>query len=507
MRSVAGLVCGLAAAAWPAMGLAQRLDFNSGVRVSAVASTNPDLAPRGQEQGDVWLVLSPFFSVTGSLGERFTLAGSFGLGASLRLSAREGATASSSLRPSGSLAGTLEVIDNFFFVDLRAGVQSSINDPFLATTDPFSPVNTSTRYQLGIAPYIRGTAFGDVQYEVRSDNAWTDDAWGSGERDFKGQYSATNTIRFDRPPRPLGWAFSFQQRLLSSSVEDQGLLKTETARFSLRYALTSNLAVGARLGAERYNFTLAATDWRRYYGAEASWRPNERTSLEGYWEDRVFGNSWQVAFGYRRPLFAINATSSRLISNTPQQFLTFPGLASLFSLLDSAFATRITDPLERRRAVIDFLSRTQLPAELLAPSIIYTQNFTIRELNNVRLVSFGRLHSIALTVYQNVTQYSAGIATELPLANKTKENGVELAFNRRLAQGASATATASWRETQNALNTAQRTAQTQLRLEASKNLSRRTDATLGARYQWISSTVTNDATEAAIFATLSYQLD
>ncbi len=486
-----------------------RLDFNTGIDVYGIASTNPDLAPSGQEQGDAWLVVSPNFSVTGTIGDKAKLSASFDLGASLRLSAREGISTStnSSLRPAGSLDATFEVVDNFFFVDVNAGLQSTLNDPFQATTDQFSPVNTSTSYQLGITPYIRGTLFGEVQYQVRSENFWTDTAWGDEPVNFRGQYSATNTVLLDRAPRPLGWSFSLQQQLLSSSAEDQGLLKTETARLSLRYALTSQVVVGARAGAERYNYTLTANDWQRFYGAEMSWRPNERTSLEGYWEDRVFGNSWQFAFGYRRPRMALNIVSSRQLSNTPQQFLTFPGLNSLVSLLNSAFATRIPDPVERQRAVVDFLSRTQLPAELLAPTIIFSENFTIQELNNASLVYFGKSHSLAFTVYQTITEYSVGISAALPATNKTKENGTELTFNTTLNRLMSASATASWRNTENLLDTSQQTTQTQLRFEVTRSLARRMDATLGARYQWISSSVTNDATEAAIYGTLSYSFN
>ena len=483
-----------------------RLDFSPTINVWGVASTNPDLAPKGQEQSDAWLVLSPGFSVTGSVGDKLSLSASFDLGASLSLSAREGVTTSTSaaIRPSGALRSTFEVVDNFFYVDVNAGLQSTLDSPFLATTDQYSPTNTSTSYQVGISPYIRGRLFGALDYQVRSDNYWTDNAWGG--LDYKGQYSATNTILIERSPQPLGGVFSFEQQLLRSSVEDQGLLKTETARFSLRYALTSYLAVGGRIGAERYNYTLRANDWQRFYGAEMSWRPNERTVLEGYWEDRVFGNSWQARFTYRRPLMALSAVSSRLLSSTPQQFLTFPGLNSLASLLNSALTTRIPDPIERQRAVVDLLSRTQLPAELLAPTIIYSENFTIQELNNASLVYFGKYHTLAFSVYQTVTEYSAGIAAALP-TNKTKENGTELTFNQQLSPVLNASATASWRYTENMLNTSQHTTQTQLSVEASRQVTRRTDATLGARYQWISSTFTNDATEAAIYFRLTYSFD
>jgi len=502
----AGSALGLLLLAGAGAVQAQRLDFTTYIDVYGIASSNPDLAPKGQEEGDIRLIVSPRFTLTGTVGERFKVSGSGSLGASASLSLREGASFSTYLRPSGALNGTLEVVDNFFYVDVNAGVQSGLDNPFLATTDPYSPVNTSTSYQLGITPYIRGRLFKELDYEVRSANYWTDYAWG-GSTNYQGQYSATNSVNIERSPRPLGGAFRFEQQLLSSSAEDQSLLSTETARFSLRYALTTYLAVGARIGAERYNYTLTANDWQRYYGAEMSWRPNERTVLEGYWEDRVFGNSWQLAFNYRRPLMAFNVVSSRLLSNTPQQFLTFPGLNSLASLLNAAFTTRIPDPIERQRAVVDFLSRTQLPAELLAPTIIYSENFTIQELNNASVVYYGQRHSLTFTVWQTITEYSAGISASLPFSNKTKENGTELAFSRRMTPVTTATATASWRYTENMLDTSQNTTQTQLRLEASRTLGRRTDGTLGARYQWISSTVTNDATEAALYFTLTHTLD
>jgi uncharacterized protein (PEP-CTERM system associated) len=238
-----------------------------------------------------------------------------------------------------------------------------------------------------------------------------------------------------------------------------------------------------------------------------SWRPNDRINLEGYWEDRVFGNSWQFAFNYRRPQTALNVVSSRLLSNTPQQFATFPGLSSLASVLNSALATRIPDPIERQRAVIDLLSRTQLPAELLVPTIIYSENFSIQELNAATFAYYGQLHTLAFTVYQTVTEYSSGISAALPFNNKTKENGTELTFNRQLTPVMSTTATASWRYTENLLDTSQHTTQTQLQLDVSRTLGRRTNGTIGARYQWISSTVTNDATEAAVYFTLSYSFD
>jgi uncharacterized protein (PEP-CTERM system associated) len=475
---------------------AQRYSLETGISTTGTLSSNPDLAPDGQEDAGFRLDVSPYFSLA-SRGGRLSLSGGGALGMSIDM--RSGSDDTVSFRPSGNLNASLEAVDNFFFVDARASVYSTLDNPFQATTDPFSPANTSTSYQLGLTPYIRGTLFSQFDYEVRSDNSWTDSP------NWQGQYSATNTATISRAPQPLGFAFSFEQQLLQSNVEGQDLLDTQTARFSLRYAVTSNLAVGARVGAEKYNFTLTANDWQRFYGAEASWRPNERTTLEGYWEDRIFGNSWQASFSYRRPRAAFNIVSSRLVSNTPQQFATFPGLSSLVSLLDAAFTTRIPDPVERQRAIISFLSQTQLPAELLTPTFIYSENFTLQTVNSASVVLYGTRNSLAFTFFSTTTEGSAGISQEIPLTRKTRERGTEVSFNRQMTPITGLTATASWRQTDDLLATSLQTTQTQLRVESNRRLGLRTDGTLGVRYQWVESTVTNDATEIAVFATLNHR--
>ena len=110
------------------------MDLNTGIDIYGIASSNPDLAPKGEEKGDIRLIVNPTFSVTGTVGERMKISGAGSLGASASVSLREGASFSTYLRPSGTLNGTLEVVDNWFFIDMRAGLQSALNDPFLATT-------------------------------------------------------------------------------------------------------------------------------------------------------------------------------------------------------------------------------------------------------------------------------------------------------------------------------------------------------------------------------------
>jgi len=289
-------------------------------------------------------------------------------------------------------------------------------------------------------------------------------------------------------------------------VPGQGNLVSDVARVSLRYALTSALAVGARLGAEKYNFALDPTNrsWQRYYGAEVGWRPDDRTSFEGYWEDRLFGNSWQAVFSHRRPRTAVTFTTSRLLTTTPQQFQSIPGQASLRSLLDASFTTRIPDPIERQRVVDEALRTGQVPSEMLAPVIINSEGFQITENNVLTGVLSGKLDTVSLSVFMNSTTSTPGISAQAPVVAKTRQRGAEVSYGRQLTPRLTMNSSATWRDTVDQFDTEIYTRQMQLLLNMSWNLARRTTGTLGARYQWITSTATNDAVEAALYATLVF---
>lgn len=483
--------------------LAQRLNLGLTMGTTVEASTNQSLRPRGEEDPVARLILSPGFVVSGTApGGRLRVEGSGDLGAQLQLSTNSDESGTW-FRPNGNLNATLEAVENFFFIDARAQASSQLDSPFLATTSPTSPFNTSTAYQFGFTPYIQGRLPYDFNYLVRSDNSWTNFS------DSDMQFASTNSVDVSRRPQPLGGAFNYTRSLVSSDLPEQGNLVSEVARASLRYALTSSLALGARIGAEKYNFALLAANrgWRRFYGAEVGWNPNERTSVEGYWEDRLFGNSWQLSASHRRPLTAFTITSSRLLSTTPQQFASFPGLFSLRALLDAQLTTRVPDPNERQRLVDEVIASGQVPAQFLTPVIINAEGFQIIENNVATAVLTGKRESVSLSLYMNITTTSPGLSAAAPIGSKTRQRGVDVTYGRQLTPTLSMNTTATWRNTIDEFDASQYTRQTQLLLNMNWTLTRRTTGTLGARYQWIDSTFTNDAVEAALYATLRYTFD
>lgn len=426
------------------------------------------------------------------------MSGDLDLGASLRT--RLHGEDRFSLRPQGTLNATLEAIQGFFFVDAGVSVQRNLESPFLATPDSASPINTFTSYQARLSPYIQGRLPGTINYTVRSDNSWTDS--GRTAR----QYSGSHSVLIERAAQPVGVSLSARRTELHSTREGEPVRTTDVALLILRYGLTPQLSFGVRGGWERNNYVLS-NEGRTFYGADVSWRPTERTNLSAFWEDRFFGSSWQLAFSHRMPRLAFNVRASRDISSTPQQFLTFPALANLVALLDAALTTRFPDPIERQRIVFDFLSRQQLPASLLTPTIIYDERVSLLTNASVGVVLLGKRDSLALSVFQSRTEGIAGTTSLLPpaLANNV-QRGTEATLSHRMTPITSLSATGSWRETEGLGDQSDnQTTQTQFRLQANTQLGPRTNGFVATRYQWIDSNVTNDAHEVALLFGLDHR--
>jgi len=492
----------------------QHWSIQTGVSVIGEASSNANFAPPGQEQSDVRLQISPKISFIVQGGGRVKASGSLDLGAVVAVSAHDCPTSSQGTatttlgscqssvyaRPQGNLSALFEVIDNFFFVDTGLSVQRSVENPFLARPESVSTYNTSSAYQARLSPYIQGNLGAGFGYTVRSDNSWTDSSASPG------QYFTRQSAIVQRAPQPLGGSLSVEHTRVSSQLSENPDQTSDLARAILRYAVGPELVLGVRGGWERNNYELN-NQGKTFHGADLTWRPTERTVLDGYWEDRFFGSSWQASFSHRMPRLALSAQTSRGVVTTSQQFLTFPGLANLYALLDASLTTRVPDPVERQRIIIAFLSSQQLPPELLTPVVIFDDRISVQTTSSVSAVLLGVRNSLALSIYRNKTIGLAGINTQLPstLADNL-QRGAELTFSHNLTPADTLSATGSWTRTESlAGQTQSETTQKLVRLQVSTKLGAWTNGFFGGRYQWIDSNVTNDAREAAIFAGFDYR--
>ena len=128
------------------------------------------------------------------------------------------------------------------------------------------------------------------------------------------------------------------------------------------------------------------------YGGGLTWKPTERTLVDGYWEHRFFGSSYAFQASHRLPNVALSANFSRGLASYPQLAVLIPAGVNVAQFLDAAFTTRIPDPAERAQAVAQFLAQSGLPPNLLSPVNFYSRTLTLQQTETLSAVWIGVLH-------------------------------------------------------------------------------------------------------------------
>jgi uncharacterized protein (PEP-CTERM system associated) len=487
--------------------------------IEETLTNNVDLAPSESRRGDLVTQITPGFRVV-EKGARTSLEGSVSL--PILLYVNTGAE-NNSVYPQVSLLGNAELIERFFFVDAAANVSQQFLTPFgPQPQDLASATNNRYTSQLyRVSPYIKGEATGNIDYELRNDNIWsnlndTPTTLDGVPVNATNSYTNQTIGRITRQPRPLGWQVDYRRN--DVRFTDQGPQLMELGRLRLLYQPDPTLGLGVSGGYERNEFPFSDYSGT-IYGFGYEWRPDAVTSSEGFWEHRFFGSSYLFRFNRRTPLSALEIRASRNITTYPQQLAELPAGGAVAELLNSLFSSRIVDPTERQRIVDQFIRDRGLPETLGGgPVIVYTQQVTLQDSANVTLGMIGVRNSIFLNVGYLRQEPIAGSGDELPplLAgfNDNTQYGVNVVWTHRVTPWVTVGATASWsRTTPNETTvvpgtggTLGTTNLTTVRALASSPLSPRTSVYAGARYQVQTSNLQgNEYNEAAVFAGLSYQ--
>jgi uncharacterized protein (PEP-CTERM system associated) len=284
----------------------------------------------------------------------------------------------------------------------------------------------------------------------------------------------------------------------------------DTARLRVRYAPNEQWILGLRAGYERSDLFVSEQNSRSFGGAEVAWRPSERTRFDGFWEDRSFGSGWQAAFDHRMPQLAFNASFLRDLTSSASPLLSAPAGGSIAALLDAALTTRISDPIERARAVEDFLARQGLPRNVQGATTIFVNQIVLRTSRNLTLTWIGRRTTVALNGYDSRDETPSGSAfVVLPgsSALSVTQQGGGVTLSRQTSAVTSFAAAATVGRARGALSAAagEWSRQRTYRLQTDHQLGPRTTAFGGLRWQESSSSLIDSSHEAAVFTGLSHR--
>jgi uncharacterized protein (PEP-CTERM system associated) len=485
--------------------LAENWTVTPAVGVTETYTTNANLAPAGQAQ-DSWVT-----SLTGSIAVN-------GVGARARLTGTAALTGvlystesqNNYLYPQVALLGNVEAIEQFFYVDGAISVSQQFLSPF--APQPADNIGvTENRYTSAsyrVSPYIQGVLPGQVTYLVRNDSIWTNlSNVPTNVPGFAGSYVNRWIGRLDSPIRTFGW--SIDVNTTYTKFTDQQALTNQIARGILHYQPDPRLRLDAIGGYEENDYFVTKSE-NAVYGAGVEWRPTDRTTVVGDWQERFFGSSYLAALTHRNPFSAFNINASRNITTQPQQLLALPAGGDVAALVDAAFTTRIPDPVQRAEAVQAFLSQTGLPSVLQSPLNFYTQQVILYDQQSATFTLLGVRNSLAFTVFNRKSEViSGGSGVPLPAPfgtlNNNTQRGVSLVYSHRLTPLTNLSATATRYDTTATAPFTSKSTTDNFRVAVGTRLSPKTDGFTGVTYTMFDSNLSNDYNALTAYVGLNHR--
>jgi uncharacterized protein (PEP-CTERM system associated) len=410
--------------------------------------------------------------------------------------------------PQANILANLEAIDQLFYIEAALLANQSVLNPFLPTTAADSTFNKYTYVQGSVSPYLQGNVGNNWRYLVRSDNSYTYTTQTDAQLD--NSYHGRHVAEVVRIATPLGGSLRVQSDVTRFDDQRNVDQQLDVALATVNYAFTPQFTAGLRGGYERTNYT-RIEESGPIYGVELAWTPGPQTRIAGFWESRFFGPSYQVGASSRLRRFATNLSASRYVATNPQLILELPATGNVSGLLDAILTARFPDPVERAQQVQNLIDRQALPSSLPGGVNIYSRNANVYTSGSGTFALIGTRNTLALNLYYLKTELlpDAALPPTFITFNNNVQTGAQLTLSHRLTPVVSVNASAGWWETRGFDQSAGLvTDQNIFRVQVSRQLTPRTNAFIGARYQQQDSTSggIGDRNEAAIFAGLFHRL-
>ena len=422
--------------------------ITSDIRLKETYDDNPRLAPRDDKRGDFITEVTPGLRIDGNAPR---LRANVDYRPSLLLYARN--SEEDKLLNRLRAFGSLEAVDNFFFIDVHGVIAQTFISPLGARGDlgTITANRTETR-TVGISPHIRGELWGDYVYELRNRNLWT-----SSDTEALGNVHSTHwNGRFASPVRLFGWALEYEQsKIRQEDFTLQPDREMKLVRGRLFFQPDYAWRFSASAGWEENNYeVLRETKSNSIYGAGVSWNPSARTRVDAQYEERFFGPSRLARLHHRTRLTAWRLNYSRGVSDYQQEALRLPP-GDTAAVVDAIFASRIPDPAERREAVDQFLRASGTPSFLSSSLSFYSTQIFLQERLDASVGIIGVRNSVTFLVFATESErISQGLTGVVPdaflLGDRIKTRGFGLRADHKLTPftwiGASAIRTNSRQE-------------------------------------------------------------
>ena len=501
------LSCAIALAASTAG--AQSPHVTSSISVQETLTNNVNLTSSEAAQSDLVSQITPALTIN-ERSARSRLSGTVSL--PIVLYARTGAE-NNNVYVDANATGTVEAIENFFFVDGNINVSQQYFTPFGAQPQGLTNA-TNNRYTTGsysVSPYIQGGARGDVQYSVRDDNIWS--TLNGTPFSLNNAYVNALTATLGRQSQYVGWLTEYDRSQVRFNTQPP--LLSQLGRLSLFHSPDPQLRVSVDVGYEENDYTFSHSR-DTIYGVGGTWRPTPRTNVDAHWEHRFFGSSYLFNFSNNTRVTTWTLGASRNITSYPQQVAALPGGFDVQALLNQLFLSTIPDPIERQNFVNQYILQNGIPTNLANPVYLYTQQITLVEQANASIGLLGARNSVVFSAFYLKQTPITAAGTPLPGivnpgGNSTQE-GVGVVWTHNLSPNLSLSMSGNAFRTvsnvaQNDPGFSAPTRQGYITATLTTPLSAYTQINGGVRYQVLREDPTfgSGYTEAAVFIGLTHQ--
>lgn len=501
--------CGLfwcaAAVALAAPAGAQTWRVAPTITLQETATNNVNLAPTDSRTSDLVTQLTPTLALSGH-GDHTSLDGSLSIPILLYARTSE----NNYVAPAVHLLGDVNFLDRILHVEGSVDISEQFFTPFGAQPPDLANA-TDNRYRTTtyrVSPYVMGVAGNGIAYELRNNNVWNNLS-GAPSDTSNSRYTEWFARASSPENRQFGLAATYDYTDITFPGPSTGSLQSQIGRLIFTYNVDPALRLGADVGYEQNQGALTSSQ-NTVYGVGLNWRPTERTKVVGRWEHRYFGSSYLFNFDHRTALTVWNVNASRNVTTYPQQLGALGAGSNVPAYLNQLFLSSIPDQTARQQAVDQFIRDRGLPQTLETPVTLYADQIILQQQVSATVGLVGVRNSIFFSVFNVRSEPISAAGTPLPpalnLGNDNTQTGGNIVWSNRLTQGANLVASLNASRTVANGPSPANTKQASAQMTLSRSFSARTSGFIGARYQALTSDVSSDYNEAAVFVGVGYAL-